>query len=198
MCRAAAERKVSAHHDRPGRRSPAAGELTLQRVERKVRLGADAPGQRHLQVRVAQEGSAVLKETAAGRARPPATRWRWTAHTGQLQLRVRDAAGLELNRIDYSVAGKGNVSRSLERNAELQLTLNKKDYAPGEEIEVSIRAPYVGAGLITIERDKVYAQQWFKTTRRPRCRRSACRRTSRATATSMCSSCATRARTRSS
>lgn len=76
---------------------------------------------------------------------------------------VRNADGLEMNRVEYAVAGAGNVSRSLERNAELQLTLNKKDYQPGEEIEVSIRAPYIGAGLITIERDKVYAQQWFKT-----------------------------------
>ena len=29
---------------------------------------------------------------------------------------------------------------------------------------VSIRAPYAGAGLITIERDRVYRHQWFKTT----------------------------------
>ena len=29
---------------------------------------------------------------------------------------------------------------------------------------VSIRAPYIGAGLITIERDRVYRHQWFKTT----------------------------------
>lgn len=75
---------------------------------------------------------------------------------------IRNAEGLELNRIEYSVAGMGNVSRSLERNAELQLTLNKKDYQPGESIEVSIRAPYTGAGLITIEREKVYGWQWFK------------------------------------
>jgi alpha-2-macroglobulin len=67
-----------------------------------------------------------------------------------------------MNRIEYSVAGAGNVARSLERNAELQLTLNKKDYAPGEDIEISVRAPYTGAGLITIERDHVYAHQWFK------------------------------------
>jgi hypothetical protein len=76
---------------------------------------------------------------------------------------VRNAEGLELNRVEYSVAGNANVSRSLDRNAELQLTLDRKDYEPGQEIEVSIRAPYVGAGLITIERDKVYAHQWFKT-----------------------------------
>src|SRR5262249_46850430 len=34
----------------------------------------------------------------------------------------------------------------------------------GETIEVSIRAPYIGAGLITIERDRVLKHQWFKTT----------------------------------
>jgi uncharacterized protein YfaS (alpha-2-macroglobulin family) len=87
-----------------------------------------------------------------------------TSKAGNYSYVLRDAAGVELNRIDYSVAGQGNVTRSLERNAELQLTLNKKDYQPGEDIEISIRAPYVGAGLITIERDKVFAQTWFKTT----------------------------------
>ena len=87
-----------------------------------------------------------------------------TSKAGNYSYVLRDAAGVELNRIDYSVAGQGNVTRSLERNAELQLTLNKKDYQPGEDIEVSIRAPYVGAGLITIERDKVFTQTWFKTT----------------------------------
>ena len=83
---------------------------------------------------------------------------------GSFAYVIRDAAGLELNRVEYSVAGQGNASRSLERNAELQLTLNKTDYVPGEEIELSIKAPYVGAGLITIERDHVYATQWFKST----------------------------------
>jgi uncharacterized protein YfaS (alpha-2-macroglobulin family) len=82
---------------------------------------------------------------------------------GNFIYRIKDANGLELNRVEYSVAGVGNVTRSLERNAELQLTLNKKSYAPGGDVEVSIRAPYAGAGLITIERDKVYVHQWFKS-----------------------------------
>ena len=86
-----------------------------------------------------------------------------TTTPGSFALVIRDSAGLELNRIEYAVAGRGNVSRSLERNAELQLTLNKKDYVPGDDIEISIKAPYVGAGLITIERDKVFVHQWFKT-----------------------------------
>ena len=66
-----------------------------------------------------------------------------------------------VNRIEYSVTGQANLSRSLERNAELQIKLNKEDYAPGEPIEISLRAPYAGSGLITIERDKVYAHAWF-------------------------------------
>jgi alpha-2-macroglobulin len=81
---------------------------------------------------------------------------------GDYSYVVRDAAGLQLARIDYSVAGQGNVSRSLDREAELQLTLDKTEYAPGDKITVNIRAPYTGAGLITIERDKVYASTWFK------------------------------------
>jgi hypothetical protein len=75
-----------------------------------------------------------------------------------LVIRSREQA---VNRIEYSVTGEANLSRSLERNAELEIKLNKQDYAPGEPIEVSLRAPYAGSGLITIERDRVYAHAWF-------------------------------------
>lgn len=85
-----------------------------------------------------------------------------TATPGDFILEVQDAQGRVLNSQAWTVVGDANLSRSLERNAELQLTLSKPSYAAGEEIEVSIRGPYAGAGLITIERDKVYAQQWFK------------------------------------
>lgn len=87
-----------------------------------------------------------------------------TSEPGDFALVLKDAGGNELNRVEYSVAGEANISRSLERNAELQLTLNKTDYAPGDTIEINVRAPYVGAGLITVERDKVYQHVWFKTT----------------------------------
>lgn len=86
-----------------------------------------------------------------------------TDKPGNYVLSIRDAHGLELNRVDFTVAGPGNLSRSLEKNAELQLTLNKADFTPGEEIEMQITAPYAGSGLITIERDKVYQYRWFKT-----------------------------------
>ncbi|GFE91235.1 alpha-2-macroglobulin [Steroidobacter agaridevorans] len=82
---------------------------------------------------------------------------------GNFAYVVKDASGQQLARFDYQVAGEGNVTRTLEKNAELELTLSKRDYAPGEAVEVSIRAPYEGAGLITIERERVYAWKWFKT-----------------------------------
>jgi len=84
-----------------------------------------------------------------------------TDKPGNFALVLRDADQTEVNRVDYSVAGEANVSRSLDRNAELQINLSKHDYAPGEMVEVAIRAPYAGSGLITVERDKVYSHAWF-------------------------------------
>ena len=88
-----------------------------------------------------------------------------TATPGNFGDEVRDANGLLLARVDYTVAGAANLTRSLDRTAELQIKLDKKDYQPGDDIALSIQAPYVGSGLVTIERDKVFAHAWFKTTK---------------------------------
>ncbi|WP_456299701.1 MG2 domain-containing protein [Paraburkholderia bannensis] len=84
-----------------------------------------------------------------------------TDKPGNYALVIRSADNTEVNRVEYAVAGDANVSRSLDRNAELQINLSKHDYAQGEQVEIAIRAPYAGSGLITIERDKVYAHAWF-------------------------------------
>ena len=85
-----------------------------------------------------------------------------TATPGDFILEVQGRDGRVLNSQAWTVVGDANLSRSLERNAELQLSLSKPTYSAGDEIDVSIRAPYAGAGLITIEREKVFAQVWFK------------------------------------
>ena len=87
-----------------------------------------------------------------------------TGDPGDFLLVVRGADKVELAKIPFSVAGAGNVARALEKNAELQVKLARSDWAPGDSIELQIAAPYVGAGLITIERDRVYAWKWFRTT----------------------------------
>jgi uncharacterized protein YfaS (alpha-2-macroglobulin family) len=86
-----------------------------------------------------------------------------TDRAGDFALVIRDAAETELNRIPFSVIGAGNLTRELEKNAELRLNLDKPDYEPGDEIELEIKAPYTGAGLITIEADRVYAHRWFSS-----------------------------------
>ncbi|MGB8355807.1 MAG: MG2 domain-containing protein, partial [Chthoniobacteraceae bacterium] len=78
-----------------------------------------------------------------------------------LELREKDS-GARVSRFAFSVVGLGGVSRSLDKNAELDVKLNRKQYNAGDDIEVNITAPYTGSGLITIERDKVYAHTWFK------------------------------------
>ncbi|MEY3200528.1 MAG: hypothetical protein RIR70_78, partial [Pseudomonadota bacterium] len=82
---------------------------------------------------------------------------------GSFSYVVRNSQGQDLIRVSYDVAGQANLSRALDKNAELQIKLNRKDFNPGDEIEVSIQAPYVGSGLITIERDRVYKHVWFST-----------------------------------
>jgi len=146
----------------PRAKKTAVDGLALQRVERKV-LSVLVKQDNGLYRYESRRKEIVLDEQPLAIAAAGRTVALDTSSPGNFAYVVRNAGGLELSRVEYSVAGNANVSRSLDRNAELQLTLDRKDYEPGQEIEVSVRAPYVGAGLITIERDKVYAHAWFKT-----------------------------------
>jgi uncharacterized repeat protein (TIGR01451 family) len=87
-----------------------------------------------------------------------------TANPGDFAARFYNEQNELMADVRYSVAGAGNLTRALEKNAELTARLSKPEYKQGEDIEVQITAPYTGAGLLTIERDKVYAAQWFKAT----------------------------------
>ncbi|VVC77248.1 hypothetical protein AQUSIP_25750 [Aquicella siphonis] len=80
---------------------------------------------------------------------------------GDYLVSVADSKDAELSRFKFSVIG--NSQQPLPKNAELNVKLNKSEFNPGEEIEMQIMSPYSGSGLITIERNKVYAAQWFKT-----------------------------------
>jgi uncharacterized protein YfaS (alpha-2-macroglobulin family) len=73
----------------------------------------------------------------------------------------KDKSKVALARIEFTVTGESNIKQKLEKNAELKLRLSKADFAPGEDIEVQVTAPFTGSGLITIEREKVYAHKWF-------------------------------------
>src|SRR5213078_529142 len=86
-----------------------------------------------------------------------------TDEPGNYVLELRDDQNRTLSKLHFSVVGQGQTARSLEKNAELQIKLDRKEYSAGGDIAISIVAPYAGSGLITIEREKVYAYAWFQT-----------------------------------
>ncbi len=85
-----------------------------------------------------------------------------TKNSGTYFLQILDADENILANIEYFVAGTENNALTADKSAELELKLNAADYNAGDEITVDITAPYAGAGLITIERDRVYAYKWFR------------------------------------
>ncbi len=145
----------------PKLKSIAVEKLTLKLVERRyVSVLIQQPNGNY-------EYESVMKEipVAEQTLGVPAGGLAWALDTkepGDFAARFYNEQGSLMADVRYSVAGAGNLTRALAKNAELTAKLSKPEYLPGEEIEVQITAPYTGAGLITIERDKVYASQWFK------------------------------------
>jgi len=84
-----------------------------------------------------------------------------TDEPGTYELIIKNKAGVKFSHLNFLVVGQGNVTRSLDKTSELEIKLNKTDFEPGEEVEIYVKAPYKGAGIITIEKDKIYASKWF-------------------------------------
>lgn len=139
-----------------------ANDLTLEWVQRKFVSVLTSQGNGTL--KYISRPKDIVRNSRGVKIASGGTTWAIpTNEPGDFMLVLRDTSGAALNTLAYTVAGDANVSRSLERNAELQVQLDKPAYSGGDTIQVSIRAPYVGAGLITVERDRVYHYQWFKT-----------------------------------
>ena len=85
-----------------------------------------------------------------------------TNEPGTYVFELRDDQDRRLAKLQFCIVGRGAASRSLEKNAELQVKLDRAQYNSGDDIAISVTAPYAGNGLITIERDHVYAHQWFR------------------------------------
>lgn len=84
-----------------------------------------------------------------------------TDRAGEFSWKILKDEETMLTSGHFSIIGDKNTERSLDRTAELEIRLNKGDFKPGEEIEVFIKGPYKGSGLITIEQDRVYTHKWF-------------------------------------
>jgi uncharacterized protein YfaS (alpha-2-macroglobulin family) len=86
-----------------------------------------------------------------------------TGEPGNYTLELHDDQNRTLSKLHFSVVGTGGATSALEKNAELEIKLDRKEYRVGDDIAISVTAPYAGSGLITIEREKVYAYAWFQT-----------------------------------
>ena len=143
----------------------AADSLTLEWVQRKFVSVLTQQSNGTLRVRLAAARNRA-RHPAASASPPAAAAFPLpTDEPGDFVLVLRDAAGAELNTLSYSVAGRGEhlaIARAQRRAA--GAARQGRPTAAATRSAVSIRAPYVGAGLITIERERVFRHQWFKTT----------------------------------
>ncbi len=85
-----------------------------------------------------------------------------TTNGGTYYVQLLDSNENVLANIEYFVAADENTEMREDSRAELQIKLDASAYKPGDTINIGIIAPYAGTGLITIERDRVYAHKWFR------------------------------------
>jgi len=86
-----------------------------------------------------------------------------TSTPGQYELLIKSGNGETRQKITYQVVGAANLNADLEQDAQLDIVLDKKQYAAGEWIELQLKAPYKGSGLISIETTNTHHFEWFKT-----------------------------------
>jgi alpha-2-macroglobulin len=86
-----------------------------------------------------------------------------TNQVGNFRLEIVNDDGQKLCGLDYTVAGSKSGAIAVDHDGELRLTLTNNKIAPGNTLEMSVESPFVGYGLITIERNRVFAWKWFRT-----------------------------------
>ena len=84
-----------------------------------------------------------------------------TAESGEFVVYLEDQ-GKIVGKIEYTV-GTTALTAAVDKEAGLVVKLNKSEYNAGDTVEAEISAPYAGYGLVTLERDDVYAYKWFKS-----------------------------------
>ena len=78
-------------------------------------------------------------------------------------LELRDDQNRILSKLRFSVVGHAALPVRWRKTPSWRSNSTPKNTTAGDEIAVSVTAPYGGYGLITIEREKVYGYSWFQT-----------------------------------
>lgn len=85
-----------------------------------------------------------------------------TANVGEKLLVLKDKKDRTVLQVRYTVVGDSTVQFNEYKPAMLQAIIDTKEYKTGENIKVALKTPYEGTGLITLERDRVFAEKWFR------------------------------------
>ncbi|MEO1450865.1 MAG: alpha-2-macroglobulin family protein, partial [Bacteroidota bacterium] len=86
-----------------------------------------------------------------------------TSSSGRHELRIRIKGETEYLRKSFYAYRWGNATASsfeIDKEGEVEIILDKKQYAPGEKAKALFVSPFTGKMLVTLERDKVY-QHWL-------------------------------------
>lgn len=85
-----------------------------------------------------------------------------TSGIGEKLLVLKDKNEKTVLQVRYTVVGDSTVQFNEYKPAMLQAIIDTREYKAGENIKVALKTPYEGTGLITLERDRVFAEKWFR------------------------------------
>lgn len=85
-----------------------------------------------------------------------------TSGVGEKLLVLKDKNAQTVLQVRYTVVGDSTVQFNEYKPAMLQAIIDTKEYKTGENIKIALKTPYEGTGLITLERDRVFAEKWFR------------------------------------
>lgn len=85
-----------------------------------------------------------------------------TSSVGEKLLVFKDDKAQTVLQVRYTVTGDSEVQFNEYKSAVLQAIIDTKEYKNGENIKVALKTPYEGIGLLTLERDRVFAEKWFR------------------------------------
>lgn len=86
-----------------------------------------------------------------------------TSEAGTFRMLVTDERGRLRGLRSYTVVGNGGSPNAADRSGNIAVRVEDRTYAPGETVEIAIDAPFAGSGLATLEREKVWASQPFRS-----------------------------------
>jgi len=74
---------------------------------------------------------------------------------GEYRVKIEDIESGAKTELRIETSGWGSIPRSMENPSLLEMTLDKPTYKPGETAKLSIKSPFPGKLILTIEREKI-------------------------------------------